>query len=247
MTEHNKTPEESTKIRLAKAINAAGYCSRREAERLIIAGEVKVNGAIVSEVVTFVTLEDTIEIEGNLLNNTTVKPRLWLYFKPRGLVTTHYDPEGRPTVFENLPSSLPSHVISIGRLDIDSEGLLLITNSGPLARYFELPSNNFRRIYKVKAFGNFSSKDIHFLEKGVEIEGIKYRPAQIKLIKTNNSNSWFEVTITEGKNREIRKLFNFIGLQVNRLIRISYGNYKLGDMTPGDIIEIESPTLPNKN
>lgn len=222
--------------RLAKAISSRGYCSRREAERLIEAGRVKVNGKLIVEVVTLVTEQDVIEVDNVKLFKDV--PKLWLYYKPRGLITTHKDPQGRPTVFDNLPLKF-SHIISIGRLDIDSEGLLLLTNNGELARKYELPSSNFARVYKVKAYGHFKKQDLVKLEKGIIIEGIKYRPCIIKHLKSNITNHWFEVTIYEGKNREVRKLFDFIGLAVNRLIRISYDKYQLEDLEPGEIREVK--------
>ena len=223
-------------IRLAKQISTLGYCSRRDAEKLILESRVKVNNQVISDVVTFVTEDDTIEVEGVMLSSQT--PRLWKYYKPRGLITTHKDPQNRPTVFDNIPLKLP-HIISVGRLDIESEGLLLLTNSGKISRYFELPSNNFSRVYEVKAYGKFTQKTLDKIRSGAVIEGIEYRKCQIEVIKSNLMNHWFEVTIHEGKNREIRKLFEFIGMQVSRLIRISYGKYELGVMKPGDIEELD--------
>jgi len=222
--------------RLAKAISSRGYSSRRDAEKLIQEGRVKINGNVISEVITFVKYSDVIEIDNVIL--TIPKPRLWIYYKPRGLVTTHKDPQGRPTVFDNLPIKIP-YIISVGRLDVESEGLLLLTNNGEFARKLELPSNNYPRIYKVKAYGKFNNESLRTLESGIEIDGIKYKNCKIKHIKSNSTNHWFEVTIYEGKNREIRKLFEYIGMEINRLIRTSFHEYTLGTMKSGEILEIK--------
>ncbi len=222
--------------RLAKSISSRGYSSRRDAEKIIQEGRVKVNGVAVSEIVTFVEESDVIEIDNVIL--TISKPRLWIYYKPRGFVTTHKDPQGRPTVFDNLPIKIP-HIISVGRLDIESEGLLLLTNSGELARKLELPSNNYSRTYKVKAYGKFNEESLKLIASGPEIDGVQYRPCKIKLTKSNISNHWFEITIYEGKNREIRRLFEHIGMEINRLIRVSYYKYILGTMQSGEILEVK--------
>ena len=229
-------PQGNIMERLAKAISSRGFCSRRDAEKLIAEGKVKVNGKPIMEVVTFVTPEDTIEVDNVKLFES--KPRLWVYYKPRGLVTTHKDPQGRPTVFDNIPLKI-QHIISVGRLDIDSEGLLLLTNNGELARKFELPSNNFARVYKVKAYGRFRESDLNLLEQGVVIDGVEYRECRIEHIKSNQANHWFWIEIYEGKNREVRRLFEYIGLTVNRLIRTHYHTYSLDDMEVGDIREVE--------
>lgn len=223
--------------RLAKYISSCGFCSRRDAEKLIEKGRVRMNGIDISDVVTFVSDNDVVEVDNIILS--VPKTKLWIYYKPRGLVTTHKDPQNRPTVFDNLTIN-SSHIISIGRLDIDSEGLLLLTNNGELARKYELPSNNYSRVYKVKAYGSFKKEDLKKLELGPEIDGIKYAANKIEFIKSNSKNHWFQITIFEGKNREVRKLFNHIGLQVNRLIRVSYGEYELNDMKPGQIKEVIS-------
>ncbi len=225
----------NSKERLAKAISTLGYCSRRDAEKLIASGRVKLNGEITTEIVTFVEPCDVIEVDNVKLLSLPTK--IWSYYKPRGFITTHKDPQGRPTVFDNINIKNQSHIISVGRLDIESEGLLLLTNNGEIARKLELPSNNFERIYKVKAFGNFKQQDILELEKGAKIDSILYKPCKITHIKSNTKNHWFEVKIYEGKNREIRKLFEHIGMQVSRLIRISYYIYNLGDLKPGEVRE----------
>ncbi|MBP7189886.1 MAG: rRNA pseudouridine synthase [Rickettsiaceae bacterium] len=221
--------------RLAKVISNSGYCSRRDAEKLILERRVAVDGKIVETPALNISEENIVTIDGKQISETS-KPRLWLYYKPVGLVTTHKDPENRPTVFTNLPKNLP-RVISVGRLDLNSEGLLLLTNSGDLARKLELPSNNFLRIYKVRTFGKVDMEAISKAKDGVNIEGIFYKPKEINLLKSGSTNNWFEVHLTEGKNREIRKIFTHFGLKVNRLIRISYGPFSLGKLNPGDVIE----------
>lgn len=223
-----------TTKRLAKAISDAGYCSRRDAEKLILSSRVMVDDQIVDHPAFNVDSSAIITIDNNPLPKQE-KPRIWLYHKMVGFVTTHKDPENRPTVFDNLPKNLP-RVISIGRLDLNSEGLLLLTNSGDLARKLELPSNKFLRIYKVRTYGTLDENMISIAKKGIMIDGILYAAKEIKLTKAG-INSWFEVQLTEGKNREIRKIFEYFGLNVTRLIRISYGPFHLGDLKPGEVKE----------
>jgi 23S rRNA pseudouridine2605 synthase len=232
----SKPQEASMKTtkRLAKAISNSGYCSRRDAEKIILAGRVAVDGQVVDTPAFNVTDENNITIDGTRISSQD-KPRLWLYHKPPGLVTTHRDPEGRPTVFQHLPKNLP-RVISVGRLDLNSEGLLLLTNSGDLARELELPSNKLMRVYKVRARGMVDMRALQQACQGIKIEGEYYKPTSITLTRSG-SNCWFEVVLTEGKNREIRKIFNHFGLEVNRLIRISYGDWTLGDLRVGEVIE----------
>ncbi|XVN43185.1 MAG: pseudouridine synthase [Candidatus Rickettsia vulgarisii] len=220
--------------KLAKIISNAGVCSRRDAEKLIENNQVKVNNIIINSPAERVGDDAIIEVSGKIIKQEQ-KIRLWLYYKSVGLITTHKDTHGRETVFANLPG-LP-RVISIGRLDLNSEGLLLLTNNGGLARKFELPSSKIERVYKVRAHGlpNLLLKNY----KNIEIDKVIYNPKSIKLIKSINSNFWFEVVLTEGKNREIRKIFSHFGLQVNRLIRIRYGNFSLGDLKPGQYKEVE--------
>lgn len=220
--------------RLAKAISDAGFCSRRDAEKIILESRVSVDGNIINTPAFNVSDANKITIDGKLLSAKEPQ-RIWLYYKPAGLVTTHKDPQNRPTVFENLPAHLP-RVISVGRLDLNSEGLLLLTNSGDLARKFELPSNKFIRTYKVRVNGYVDMKALAQAEKGITIEGERYKIESIKLTKAGN-NSWLEIKLAEGKNREIRKIFAHFGLKVSRLIRISYGPYKLADLKPGEVIE----------
>jgi 23S rRNA pseudouridine2605 synthase len=226
--------------RLAKAISNSGLCSRRMAEQLIKDGKVSINGVIVTSVTTNTCSHDKITISGQLLQQN-ITPRLWSYYKPIGLITTHNDPQKRCTVFATLPSYMP-RVISVGRLDINSEGLLLLTNNSQIARYFELPMNKIERVYKVRAFGNPNSllSFCDLLSKGLKslvIDDISYRPQAIRVISSSNKNSWFEVTLTEGKNREVRKIFEHFNLQVNRLIRTKFGPFSLRELKNGECRE----------
>lgn len=218
--------------RLAKFLSNAGVCSRRDAELLIQDRKVVVNGIIVDSPVTMVGEDDTIEVSGKVI--IAERPRLWRYYKPAGLITTHKDTHGRETVFSSL-AGLP-RVISVGRLDLNSEGLLLLTNNGDLSRKFELPENKIERTYKVRAYGN---PNLIRNYKNIKIDEIYYNPKSIKLIRSGGHNSWFEVVLTEGKNREIRKIFEHFGLTVNRLIRVKYGDFLLGDLQPNCYKEVE--------
>ncbi|MEZ5850555.1 MAG: pseudouridine synthase [Hyphomicrobiaceae bacterium] len=220
-------------MRIAKALARAGLCSRREAERWITEGRVAVNGRVISSPALDVGATDKIVVDGKPLPDAE-PPRLWRYHKPRGLVTTHRDPEGRPTVFDSVPKEL-GRVISIGRLDFNSEGLLLLTNDGALARHLELPSTGWLRRYRVRAFGRVVQADLDRLKEGVEVEGVHYGPVEATLDKMQGSNSWLTVAIREGKNREVRKILASIGLDVGRLIRISFGPFQLLDLQPGAV------------
>lgn len=230
-----------TSERIAKVIARAGVCSRREAERLILEGYVTVNGKTISSPALNVTASDDIAIHGEALP----KPagvRLWRYHKPKGLVTTHKDPQGRPTVFDALPDDLP-RLISVGRLDLATEGLLLLTSDGGLARYLELPSTGWLRRYRARAHGRITQQQLDKLAEGITIDGIKYAPAEAKLDKEQGTNSWITISLREGKNREVKKLLSSLGLSVNRLIRLSYGPFMLGDLKPGVIEEAKSHVL----
>ena len=224
------------KERIAKKMAEAGLCSRREAERWIASGRVVVNGRKLETPACVVGDSDKVLVDGVLLGQKC-KTRVWIYHKPAGLVTTHKDPQGRPTVFEKLPKSLP-RVISVGRLDLNSEGLLLLTNDGEWARKMELPSSHLERTYRVRVHGNLSGEVVSRLSKGVKIDGIQYQPAKITIEKKQGTNTWIQITLTEGKNREIRRLMAFFGLDVARLIRISYGPYLLGDLKSGEVKEV---------
>ncbi len=226
--------------RIAKYIAAAGVCSRRQAEKMITEGRVKIDGKIVTTPAINVTSKNIVEIDGRIIT-LIEKTRIWLYYKPVGLITTHNDPQNRPTVFDSLKGLLP-RVISVGRLDLNSEGLLLLTNNGALARKFELPSNNFDRVYKVRAYGDISSLVTYIKQKKpyqITINNVVYTPKIIKLISAGTTNSWFEITLQEGKNREVRKIFEYFSLRVNRLIRTKYGKYELGNLNPGEFVEVQ--------
>jgi 23S rRNA pseudouridine2605 synthase len=225
--------------RIAKIIAAAGVCSRRDAERLIAEGKVSVNGKTLETPATLVSESDAIKVNGKLLQRSTPDGvRLWLYHKPPGLMTTHHDPDGRPTVFEHLPAHLP-RVVSVGRLDLNSEGLLLLTTSGELSRALELPQHALARIYRVRINGMPSEKHLYLLGRGVTVEGVDYKPLEIEVddSKESGRNRWLTVTLREGKNREIRKLFEYYGYPVSRLIRIAYGPFALEKLNPGEVKE----------
>ncbi len=227
--------------RIAKRIARAGICSRREAERLIEAGKVRVNGKTITSPALNVTPEDTITVAGKPVGEAE-KTQLWLYHKPAGLVTTNRDPEGRPTVFDALPKDMP-RVVSIGRLDLNSEGLLLLTNDGSLARKLELPATGWIRRYRVRAFGSFSADMLERMQKSITIEGMRYQPMEVKMESQTGTNRWLVVALKEGKNREIRKIFEHFGLKVNRLIRVSYGPLNLGSLPHGEVKEVPGRML----
>ena len=222
--------------RIAKVIARAGICSRRDAERLIAEGRVTLNGDRLKSAAVNVTVRDSIVVNGKPLPREE-ETRLWLYHKPAGLVVSNKDPEGRPTVFQKLRQQLP-RVVSIGRLDINTEGLLLLTNDGELARFMELPSTGWIRRYRVRAYGKMDDAALARIANGVEIEGIKYGPVEAKLDKSTGDNLWLTIAIKEGKNREVKKLCEYLGLRVNRLIRVSFGPFALGELERGGIEEV---------
>lgn len=210
-------------------------CSRRDAERLIAEGRVKLNGVTLDTPAVKVTGQDKVAVDGRPIG--AVEPtRLWRYHKPAGLVTTHRDPAGRPTVFEHLPPGLP-RVVSVGRLDLNSEGLLLLTNDGALARRLELPANGWIRRYRARAFGRITQGELDALKDGVTVDGVRYGPVEAKLERGKGANCWIEVAIGEGKNREVRRVLEAVRLKVNRLIRIAYGPFQLGTLEPGAVEE----------
>ncbi len=234
----NKTPKGD---RIAKVIARAGIASRREAERMINAGLVKVNGDVITSPALNVTPADAI-----LVNDKPVgapePARLWLYHKPTGLITTERDDKGRDTVFASLPDDMP-RVVSVGRLDINSEGLLLLTNDGGIKRKLELPSTGWLRKYRVRVNGRPSDNTVAPLRKGLVIDGEKFQPMEVHLDRQQGANAWLTVSIREGKNREIRRAMEDIGLNVNRLIRVSYGPFRLGDLKAGAVEEIKARVL----
>ena len=230
------------KERIAKVLARAGVASRRDCERMIEAGRVSLNGEVVKHPATLVSAEDALAVDGKAIA-ALPQTRLWRYHKPAGLVTTARDPEGRPTVFSVLPKTLP-RVISVGRLDINTEGLLLLTNDGGLARYLEHPAQAFSRTYRIRAHGIATEVTLGELRRGVTIEGVRYRPVQCTLDRIQGGNSWLTMTLEEGKNREIKRMLEHIGLRVNRLIRMSYGPFQLARLEPNKVDEVPVGSLP---
>ncbi|MCF6196751.1 MAG: rRNA pseudouridine synthase [Emcibacter sp.] len=235
MTEDIEQPRKGERI--AKMLARAGVGSRRAVERMIAAGMVKINDEVITTPATLIT-----SIKGITVDGMVVQPpaptKLWKYHKPAGRMTTYYDPEGRPTVFEAMPSNMP-RVLSVGRLDLNTEGLLLMTNDGELARWLELPSTGWLRTYKVRCHGYFDREKVAEIRRGVTIEDVKYRGVKININENREkSNIWLTIGIKEGKNREVRKLLDYIGLQVTRLIRLSYGPFELGEIERGGLQEV---------
>ncbi|MBT8473092.1 MAG: rRNA pseudouridine synthase [Marinicaulis sp.] len=239
MAEKDAFPENSERI--AKFLARAGVASRREAEKLIEQGIVTVDGETLTTPAFKVTSDMDIRVDGTRIGKPDA-PRMWRFHKPDGLVSTHKDPQGRPTVFESLEGRLP-RVISVGRLDLTTEGLLLLTNSGDLSRLLELPSTGWTRRYRVRAFGRVAQKDLDALKDGVEIDGIQYGPVRAKLDQVQGGNVWITLSINEGKNREVRNLMRDLDLHVNRLIRTAYGPFQLGKLRKGEVDEIPGKQL----
>jgi 23S rRNA pseudouridine2605 synthase len=227
--------------RIAKVIARAGLCSRREAEQWIGAGRVTLNGTVVSSPALNVRASDKITVDGQPLPQRE-RTRLFLYHKLRGLVTTNSDPEGRPTIFGALPKNLP-RLISVGRLDLNTEGLLLLTNDGGLARVLELPQTGWLRRYRVRALGRVTQAALDALRGGVEIEGVRYGAIEATLDREQGYNVWLTFSIREGKNREVRNVLEHLGLKVNRLIRVSFGPFQLGELKEGAVEEVKTRTL----
>ena len=222
--------------RIAKAMARAGLCSRRDAEKLIAEGRVTLNGEKVTTPATKVGENDLITVDGRPIAEAE-PARLWRYHKPAGLVTTHRDPAGRATVFASLPKHLP-RVVSVGRLDVNSEGLLLLTNDGALARKLELPSEGWTRRYRVRLFGKVTQADLDRLARGIAIAGVRYGPVIAELERAKGPYAWANVSLTEGKNREVKRLMEHLGLKVARLIRVAYGPFHLGQLAEGAVEEI---------
>jgi 23S rRNA pseudouridine2605 synthase len=239
----NETPEHGKPNgeRIAKVIARSGLCSRRDAEVLIGEKRVSVNGMIIESAALDVSPSDKVLVDGKPLA-APEPPRLWRYHKPKGRVTTHKDPEGRPTVFDALPENLP-RLISVGRLDFNTEGLLLLTNDGDLARHLELPSTGWARRYRVRAFGQIEQSKLDELAAGLRTGGVNYGPIDAKLEREQGGNVWITLAIREGKNREVRRIMEHLGLSVNRLIRVSFGPFMLGDIEPGQIAEVKTSVL----
>lgn len=226
---------------ISRVMARAGLCSRRDAIKWIAEGRVCVNGTMLVNPAYEVAAGDEIIIDGKKMPQAD-DLRLLLYHKPPGLVTTARDEKGRPTVFDNLPPGLP-RLISIGRLDLNSEGLLLLTNDGALARHLELPSTGWKRRYRVRAFGNPEAQALEKLKDGITLEGMKYGPIEAAIEKQQGANCWLTVSLKEGKNREVRKVMEALGMKVNRLIRIAYGPFQLGNLPEGEVKDVPRKVL----
>lgn len=227
--------------RIAKWLARAGVASRRDAEKLLADGRVVLNGEPVIHPATFVGPGDIVQVGGAVVDAPD-RTRLWRYHKPDGLMTTHRDPQNRPTVFERLPPAMP-RVVSVGRLDLNSEGLLLLTNDGALARRLELPANGWIRRYRVRVFGIVDERALAGLARGVTVEGVRYGAIEAGLDARRGNNSWLSVALREGRNREVRRVMQHLGLQVTRLIRVAYGPFQLGLLQRGAVDEITGKVL----
>ena len=227
--------------RIAKWLARSGAASRRDAEKLLLEGRVRINNVVITHPATFVSPGDLVQLDGALVQEPE-RTKLWRYHKPVGLVTTHRDPEGRPTVFQQLPEALP-RVVSVGRLDLTSEVLLLLTNDGALARRLELPSNAWIRRYRVRVFGAIAPDALAGLAKGSTIDGVRYGPIEAGIDSRKGNNYWLTVALREGRNREIRKVMLHLGLQVTRLIRVAYGPFQLGTLPRGAVEEVTAKVL----
>ncbi|MGC6516697.1 MAG: pseudouridine synthase [Candidatus Puniceispirillaceae bacterium] len=241
MTQNNALPPQKDSERIAKRIARAGVCSRRQAEQLIEAGKVSVNGSIITSPALNVTAQDKIMIDGKRLPQAE-ESRLWRYYKPRGLIVSANDEKGRDTIFDNLPDHMP-RVISVGRLDYDSEGLLLLTNDGAVARHLELPATGWSRRYKVRVQGRVDEDKLASLANGITIDGVRYGEVIAELETQMTSNAWLIISIREGKNREVRRIMEHLGYRVSRLIRLSYGPFQLGRLEKGQIEEVRRNVL----
>lgn len=219
--------------RIAKVMARSGLCSRREAERWIEEGRVQVNGLLLHSPAVTISDQDLVVVDGKPLPSKALAC-LWLYHKPKGLITSHHDPEHRPTIFDALPKNFP-RVISVGRLDKMTEGLLLLTNDGELARKLELPSTRLKRIYHVRVYGHLDENKLSQITKGITFEGVHYQGAEVTILKRSGLNTWLEIAIFEGKNREVRNFMTYLNVQVSRLIRVAYGPYNLGDLAVGQV------------
>jgi 23S rRNA pseudouridine2605 synthase len=237
----DKSNQQNPGERIAKVMARAGLASRRQAEAWIVAGRVSVNGAVINSPALNVTPSDRIAVDGQPLR-ARERTRLFRYHKPRGLVTTNSDPEGRPTIFAALPKDLP-RLISVGRLDINTEGLLLLTNDGGLARVLELPATGWLRCYRVRALGRVIQDALDRLRGGITVEGVHYGPIEATLDREQGANVWLTIGIREGKNREVRKVLETLDLKVNRLIRVAFGPFELGELDDGAVEEVKTEEL----
>jgi 23S rRNA pseudouridine2605 synthase len=234
-------PQRIAPQRIAKVLARAGLCSRRDAERWVAEGRVAVDGKVLTSPAVSVTEASEIRVDGMPLPEPQ-RARLWRYHKPAGLVTTHRDEKGRATVFAALPKELP-RLISVGRLDLNSEGLLLLTNDGALARRLELPATGWLRRYKVRVHGVVDAAQLVALDKGVTIDGVAYGPIRAQLERQQGSNAWIALSLREGKNREVRRVMEYLGYSVTRLIRLSYGPFQLGHLARSAIEEVPKKVL----
>ncbi|MFL2886227.1 MAG: pseudouridine synthase [Candidatus Pelagibacterales bacterium] len=223
--------------RIAKVIARDTKYSRREVEKLILDGRVKIDETIIYKPNVNVTSANTILLDNKKINFKQ-QIQLYKYYKPRGFLVTHSDPENRNTIFDNLPKKF-ENMITVGRLDYDSEGLLLMTNSGDIKRKMELPNNNWKRIYRVRVYGKVNKDIVLKLRKGLKIKTIQYKPIDAKIDNESNSYTWLTMSLTEGKNREIRNIFEYFGMSVTRLIRVAYGPYKLNNLIKGEVAKIK--------
>jgi 23S rRNA pseudouridine2605 synthase len=236
------TPDDPARgERIAKWLARAGVASRRDAEKLIAEGRVKLENRTVETPATFIRPGDLVTVDGKPVGEPE-RTRLFRYHKPAGLITTHKDPEGRPTVFAAMPPGLP-RLVSVGRLDFTSEGLLLLTNDGALARKLELPSNGWIRRYRVRVHGTVHEPDLAALARGVTVDGVRYGPIEVGLDSRKGANAWLTAALQEGKNREIRRVMEHMGLQVTRLIRVAYGPFQLGGLPPRAVEEVNAKVL----
>mgnify|MGYP003952350045 CR=1 FL=1 len=237
-----KCPQKECHLqRLSKFLAYAGIASRRNSEKLIITGRVSVNGVIVINPATKVSNSDAIFFDGYLIKNELINPRMWIYHKPVGELCSDHDPYGKRKVFDSFPKNI-GKVCLVGRLDYNSEGLLLLTNKGFIKRYLELPRNQVTRTYKVKVWGyNLIDRNLEPLRAGMTVSGINYAPMNIDLLSTREKISWLQISLSEGKNREIRRVLEKIGLRVSKLIRIKYGNFSLGTLKCRQTREISIP------
>ena len=245
MKEQNNNNISNKGQRIAKIIAASGYCSRRQAEELISHGRVKVNGKIIDSPALLIT-DQAIKIDNKLISAPQAL-KVWVFHKPKGYIVSNNDPQSRKTIFDILPDSLP-RVITVGRLDINTEGLLILTNNGEAARYMELPQNKWIRNYRVRVYGKIDIEKLDRLKNGIKIDGIYYASIKVEIDReeeksNSKANSWLKISLSEGKNREVKKVLEYCGLQVNRLIRISFGPFHLGNLKTGAVKQIPSNSL----
>ena len=233
-------------IRIAKKLSSSGFCSRREAEKIILSGRVKINDEVTKSLSMKISSEAIVKVDNKIIKASD-KIKIWLYYKKKGYLVTNKDPFNRMTIFDDLKYKIKKSFISVGRLDLNSEGLLILTNNGDLARKLELPVSGYLRRYKVKVKGEVNKIKLESLRNGIKIKNIQYGSILTKIIKKNKKSTWLDVSLKEGKNREIRRVFLHLGYQVIRLIRISFGPFYLKNMKPGDVLEVKQNKIKNLN